>query len=408
MHILFLTDNFPPEVNAPASRTFDHAREWVKAGEKVTVITCAPNFPDGRVYDGYRNKLWQSEIVDGIRVIRVWSFIAANDGFTKRIIDYTSYMLTSFFASLFVSKVDVVVGTSPQFFTVVSAWMVAGFKRTPFVFELRDLWPDSIRAVGAMRESRVLKSLEKLELFLYRRADAIVSVTHSFKSNLEKRGIHGKKIHVITNGVNKEKFYFVQKDRHLLSELGLEGKFVAGYIGTHGMAHYLENILEAASLIQNHELGQNIRFLFLGGGATKSEIELLAGKMQLKNIIFLDTVPKSEVTRYWSILDIAIINLRKNDVFKSVIPSKMFEAMGMGIPILHAVQGESAEIVSSTGAGIVVEPENSNFLCAELLQLSQNLGILTKMSQNGQSASFAFDRKKLADNMRVVLEGLTR
>ena len=176
-------------------------------------------------------------------------------------------MFTSFFASLFVSKVDVVVGTSPQFFTVVSAWMVAGFKRTPFVFELRDLWPDSIRAVGAMRESRVLKSLEKLELFLYRRADAIVSVTHSFKSNLEKRGIHGKKIHVITNGVNKEKFYFVQKDRHLLSELGLEGKFVAGYIGTHGMAHYLENILEAASLIQNHELGQNIRFLFLGGGA---------------------------------------------------------------------------------------------------------------------------------------------
>lgn len=407
MHILFLTDNFPPEVNAPASRTYEHAKEWVKVGEKVTVITCVPNFPAGRVYDGYRNKLWQSEIVDGIRVIRVWSFIAANEGFFKRILDYISYMLTSFIASLFVSKVDIVVGTSPQFFTTVSAWMVAGFKRVPFVFELRDLWPDSVRAVGAMRDTRMLLYFEKIELFLYSRADAIVSVTHSFKYNLASRGIDATKIHVITNGVDTEKFRYLKKDKNLLYDLGLEEKFIAGYIGTHGMAHCLENILEAAKLIQQHELGQNIHFLFLGEGASKAEIKLLARELNLKNIDFLDAVPKPDVSRYWSILDIAIINLRKNELFKSVIPSKMFEAMGMGIPILHAVQGESAEIVLNVGAGRVVEPENPKLLCEELIELSQNLSVLEKFSKNGQKASLEYDRKKLGENMRIILESLT-
>ena len=408
MHILFLTDNFPPEVNAPASRTYEHAKEWVKAGEKVTVITCAPNFPSGRVYAGYRNKIWQSEIVDGIRVIRVWSFIAANEGFSKRILDYISYMFTSFIASFFVSKVDIVVGTSPQFFTVVSAWMVAGFKRVPFVFELRDLWPESVRAVGAMQETRMLHYFEKLELFLYSRADAIVPVTHSFKHNLESRGVDAAKIHVITNGVDTEKFNYRGKDSTLLKDLGLEGKFVAGYIGTHGMAHRLENILEAAKLTQDHEHGKNIQFIFLGEGAAKEKITLLARELGLKNIAFLDNVRKDEVVRYWSILDLAIINLKKNEAFKSVIPSKMFEAMGMGIPILHAVHGESAEIVLSTGAGIVVEPENSKLLSEEILRLSRNLNTLEEMSQNGQAASLKFDRGLLAGMMHTVLKNLTR
>lgn len=408
MHILFLTDNFPPEVNAPASRTYEHAKEWVKAGEKVTVITCAPNFPSGRVYAGYRNKIWQSEIVDGIRVIRVWSFIAANEGFYKRILDYISYMFTSFIASFFVSKVDVVVGTSPQFFTVVSAWMVAGFKRVPFVFELRDLWPESVRAVGAMQETRMLHYFEKLELFLYSRADAIVPVTHSFKHNLESRGVDAAKIHVITNGVDTEKFNYRGKDLTLLKDLGLEGKFVAGYIGTHGMSHRLENILEAAKLTQDHEHGKNIQFIFLGEGAAKEKITLLARELGLKNIAFLDNVRKDEVVRYWSILDLAIINLKKNEAFKSVIPSKMFEAMGMGIPILHAVHGESAEIVLSTGAGIVVEPENSKLLSEEILRLSRNLNTLEEMSQNGQAASLKFDRGLLAGMMHTVLKNLTR
>ena len=124
MHILFLTDNFPPEVNAPASRTHEHCRQWVRSGAQVTVITCAPNFPTGRVFAGWHNRLWQEEQMDGIRVIRVWSYITANEGFLRRVLDYLSYMLAATLASLFVRRVDVVIGTSPQFFTAVAGWAV--------------------------------------------------------------------------------------------------------------------------------------------------------------------------------------------------------------------------------------------------------------------------------------------
>ena len=263
LHILFLSDNFFPEVNAPASRTHDHAKEWIKAGHNVTVITCVPNFPKGQVFDGYRNKIWQEEIIDGIRVVRVWSYIAANEGFSKRILDFLSYMLTSFLASFFVRKVDIVVGTSPQFFTAVSAWLVAFYKRKPFIFEVRDLWPESIRAVGAMHESKLLVLLEKLELFLYRRAHGIVVVTHSFKDNLVKRGIDGKKISVVTNGVDVTKFKPQEKDFELISRYSFENKFIVGYIGTLGLSHSLETILFAAKIISNQRLGDKIHFLFL-------------------------------------------------------------------------------------------------------------------------------------------------
>jgi len=181
MHILFLTDNFPPEVNAPASRTFEHCREWVRSGEQVTVITCAPNFPKGRVYDGYRNRIWQTEDMDGVRVVRVWSYVTANEGFTKRILDYQSFMVSATIAAIFVPRVEVVIGTSPQFFTVCAAWAVSALKRIPFVFELRDIWPESIKAVGALQDSALLRLLEHIELFLYRHADRIVSVTRSFR-----------------------------------------------------------------------------------------------------------------------------------------------------------------------------------------------------------------------------------
>ncbi|MCX5652986.1 MAG: glycosyltransferase family 4 protein, partial [Planctomycetota bacterium] len=192
MHILFLTDNFPPEVNAPASRTFEHCREWVKAGHKVTVITCAPNFPKGRVFDGYRNKLWQRETIEGIEVIRVWSYITANEGFVRRILDYQSYMLSSFLASFFVRKVDVIVGTSPQFFTACSAYAVSLFRFRPYIFELRDLWPESIKAVGAMKNERAIRFLEAVEMFLYRKSARVVSVTRSFKDILVRRGIDAR------------------------------------------------------------------------------------------------------------------------------------------------------------------------------------------------------------------------
>lgn len=404
MHILFLTDNFPPEVNAPASRTFEHCREWVKAGQQVTVITCAPNFPKGRVFDGYRNRLWQSAEMDGIRVIRVWTYITANEGFAKRILDYVSFMVAATLAALFVRKVDVVVGTSPQFFTVCGACVTGFLKRVPWVFELRDIWPESIKAVGAMQDSLALRWLERLELFLYRNASRVVAVTHAFKQKLIQRGIDGEKIHVVTNGVDLSNFAMQAKDPELLRELGLEGKFVAGYVGTHGLAHALETLLDAAAMLKQTAEAQDVRILFLGDGARKTELVTNAKERGLDNVLFLDSVPKAQVVRYWSLLDVSVIHLRKTELFGSVIPSKLFECMGMGIPVLHGVAGESAKIVERERVGEVFESENARQLVAGLMRMRDEPNVYQTYRLNGKDAAKRYDRKHLALKMLQVIQ----
>jgi glycosyltransferase involved in cell wall biosynthesis len=402
MHILFLTDNFPPEVNAPASRTFEHCREWVKAGHQVTVITCAPNFPKGKVFEGYRNRFWQSEDMEGIRVIRVWSYITANEGFVKRILDYQSYMVTSTLAAIFVRKADVVVGTSPQFFTVCAAYVVSRLKQIPFVFELRDMWPESIKAVGAMNDSLAIRLLERLEMFLYRKADAIVSVTHSFKRKLIERGVDGGKIHVVTNGVDLSRFAPMPRDELLAQELTLAGCFVAGYIGTHGMAHGLETLLDAAQIFQG-EGHTDVRFLFLGDGARKVALMEVASRRNLRNVVFVDSVPKADVVRYWSLLDASIIHLRDTELFSTVIPSKLFESMGMGIPILHGVPGESAGIVEREKVGIVFPSGDSKALHAALTLIKENNARFNELKKSCIAAAPNYNRSNLAGVMLRIL-----
>jgi len=404
VHILFLTDNFPPEVNAPASRTFEHCREWVKAGHQVTVVTCAPNFPKGKVFDGYRNKLWQTETVEGIRVVRVWSYITANEGFVRRVLDYQSYMVSAIIASLFIRKVDLIIGTSPQFFTACAAYVVSRYKFRPYIFELRDLWPESIKAVGAMKNERAIAFLEWLELFLYRKSAKVVSVTRSFKDILIRRGIDGSKIEVITNGVDISQFKPRPKDAELTEKLGMKGKFVAGYIGTHGLAHGLETLLEAAERLR----GQDFVFLFLGDGARKEALKQMAAEKKLDNVVFIDSVPKADVPRYWSLLDVSVIHLKKTDLFTTVIPSKLFESMGMGLPVLHGVEGESADIVREEGAGIPFEPENADQLCAALVRLKSNPAELDAFRARCLAGAKNFDRTNLALRMMKILEDTVR
>lgn len=406
MHILFITDNFPPEVNAPASRTHEHCREWVAQGHRVTVITCAPNFPTGKVFPGYRNRLRATETVDGIHVIRVWSYIAANAGFAKRTLDYLSFMFSAAIAGLFVRRCDVVIGTSPQFFTVCAAWFLAALKRVPFVFELRDLWPESIKAVGAMRESLAIRLLEKLELFLYRRAARIVSVTHSFRENLARRGIDASKIDVVTNGVDMTRFSARPKDPELLARHGLQGKFVAGYIGTQGMAHGLDTLLDTAERMKSQPDADRFAIVLLGDGAQKAQLRAAATARGLDNVVFIDTVPKDQVASYWAILDVSIIHLRKTELFSTVIPSKLFEAMGMGIPVLHGVAGESAAIVEREGVGIVFESENAAELEAAIRKLANDPEQLARLRLQCASGAAHFDRRALALQMLASLQSL--
>ncbi len=394
MKILFLTDNFPPEVNAPATRTYEHCKEWVKLGAEVTVITCFPNFPQGKVYEGYKNKWKQVEWIDGIKVIRVWSYMVANKGFLKRTLDYISYAVNAFIAGLSI-ETDLIIATSPQFFTAIAGRKLAFWKKVPWLMEVRDLWPESIKNVDAINDNIVIKYLEWEELKCYKKAKGIVTVTDKFKEVITAKGIPKDKIHVVKNGANFDLFRAKGKDQALLKKLGIENKFIIGYIGTHGMAHKLDFILNVASNIKDND----IHFIFIGDGAEKEDLIKLSKNLKLQNVTFLDPVKKKEVVDYLSIIDIALIPLKKSELFKTVIPSKIFESAAMQKPILLGVDGESRSIIEKYHAGLYFQPENENdFL--EKLSLLKNNKPLYKKCQNGcEQLAVDFDRKKLAKRM---------
>lgn len=406
MRILFISDNFPPETNAPASRTFEHTKRWVGDGIEVTVLTCAPNFPQGEVYKGYRNAWRTVEVIDGIRVVRVKSYITGNQGFARRILDYVSFMFSAFFFGLFEKRPDIVVGTSPQFFSAVSAWMLSVVKWRPFVFELRDLWPASIVTVGAMKKGLAIRVLERLELFLYRRADAIISVTHSFKDDLESRGIDGSKIHVVRNGVDLTLYHPRPRSEIMAAELGVTGKFVVAYLGTHGMAHALGNVLDAASLLRDHP---EITFLLVGHGAQKERLVQRAGSMGLSNVVFHGSMPKDEMPELWSVADVALVHLKNEPVFANVIPSKIFEAFGMGKPILIVQpEGEAADLVRDAGAGERVTPGDPVALSEALIRWSTDRSLVSRYAAASTNAAAAHSRDRLAKEMLEVFKPLVR
>src|SRR5215471_4746490 len=402
MHVLFLTDNFPPERNAPASRVYEHACYWVRWGHRVTVLTCAPNFPEGKVYVGYGNHWYHVEEVDGIRVVRVKTFIAKNEGVLLRILDYLSFMVTGFVAGLLQTRPDVVVATSPQFFTVIAGWAVAALRRLPFVFELRDLWPASIHAVGALRASTVLRWLERLELFFYRRAAKVVALTEAFKHDLVSRGIPAAHVEVVLNGFDFTRYTPQRRDMSLTQQLGLEGCFVVGYIGTHGMAHALDRVLDAAALLRDTPA---IRFLFVGAGAVRDALIAQATQQHLENVLLIPAQPKTRMPAYWSVCDLALVPLKNTPLFTTVIPSKIFEAMGMGRAIvLAAPEGEASQIVRGTGAGVVVPPECPTALAQAIRELYHDKAVVEQSALCALRAAPQFSREQQARDLMHIFE----
>jgi glycosyltransferase involved in cell wall biosynthesis len=401
MRLLFLTDNFPPEVNAPANRTYEHCKEWVKSGIEVTVITCAPNFPKGEVYPGYKNKFIQKELIDGIKVIRVWSFITANEGFVKRIFDYISYAFMAFWTGLFI-KTDLIIATSPQFFTAVSGCSLAFFKRKKWVMEVRDLWPESIVAVGAMDKNLFIKFFEWLEKRLYLSATHIVVVTDTFKEKIASRGIQKEKISVFKNGANLELYHQGDKPFHLIEKHDLQGKFIFSYIGTHGMAHGLDFILDCVNELQKAQ--PQLMFLFIGDGAEKKNLVQKAKELKLQNVLFLDSVPKKEVVDYLKLMDVALVNLKKSDTFLTVIPSKIFEAAAMQKPILLGLQGETKTIIETYQAGLCFGPEDKDSFIEQVNKISLNLEQYKNFQKGCQRLALDFDRKEIANTMLETLK----
>ncbi|MBL8740757.1 MAG: glycosyltransferase family 4 protein [Myxococcales bacterium] len=403
MHIVILTENFPPERNASASRIHERARWWVRWGHQVTVVTSFPNFPEGRLFEGYRNDWYGEETIDGIHVIRVKTFIAANTGFGKRIADFLSFMATGSVAGVFRTEPDVVLGNSPQFFAGVAGGIVALLRRRPFVFEIADLWPHSVVGVGAMKPGLAITLAEKLELELYRRAQAVVALTPAFKLDLMRRGVPGDKVHVIVNGVELERYKPIPRDESLGASLGLRGKFVVGYIGTLGMAHALENVLHAAQRLRDVP---EVQFLFVGPGAAREALIAERDRLSLANVHFVPSQPKEIIDRYWSLCDVALVHLKNDPVFSTVIPSKIFEAMAMGIPVLLAApRGEASSIIDETGAGIVVDAERPEVLADAVRSLRADPARLRELAAVSLSAAPSYTRERQA---RLVLDVLQR
>lgn len=385
MKILFLTDNFAPESNAPAIRTHEHTRSWVEMGHEVTVITCVPNFPAGVVFEGYRNRLFQREVIDGVQVIRVWTYITRNEGFLKRTLDYVSYMFSAIIASLFVSRPDVVIATSPQFFTAIAGWVVSCLKWRPFVFELRDLWPETVLAVGATQGNVILDAFEGLAHFLYRRANLIIPVTQTFAERLVELGISKERIEVVTNGIDPDDIRIERSQREVRETYGIpQDAFSVGYIGTLGMCHGLSTLLEGAQTLLGDD---RFHFVVMGDGADRDELIEILERDELNNVTLIDRQPRLEALAVLNSIDASLVMLRSSPVFETVIPSKIFEAMALEKPILLGVRGEAYRIVvEETGSGLAFTPEDSAGMVARMKELRESPELQRRLGQRGQRA----------------------
>lgn len=402
MKILFVADNYPPEVNAAATRVSERANYWVKWGHQVTVLTSCPNFPQGVVYPGYVNNWYRKEVIDGVTVIRVKTFISPNKGFVMRVIDFVSFFFSGILFGSFQSRPDVVIATSPQFFAAILGWFLSIRFMRPFIFELGDIWPASVVAVGAMRKSFVVKIIEKLELFLYRRAGAVMALTRAFRDNLVRRGIPAGKIAVVRNGVELSRYKPLERDIELTTKFQLKDKFVVGFVGTHGMAAALHNVLHAAEKLKDDD---SIRILLVGDGSERLSLLEYKREKKLDNVIMQGMVPKSEVQRYWSLCDVALVHLRNVDVFSEVIPSKMFEAMAMGLPVIAAMPpGEAIEIIEKEGIGLGVAPEDPDALVAAMKSLAADKSRLASLSNASIAGAKLHSRRRQAELALQLIE----
>jgi glycosyltransferase involved in cell wall biosynthesis len=414
MKILYVSQYFPPEMGAPAARAAELSRHWAAAGHDVSVLTGFPNHPTGVVPTEYRSKLRQlvaHEQIDGVNVVRTWLLPFPNRRAYERMLNYSSFCASAASTGLFLTRPDVVIATSPQLLVGLSGWWLARSKRVPFVFEVRDLWPESLAAVGMGEGNSLLhRSLAKIAGFLYRHADRIVVVTPAFEDYLvEHWRVPREKISVIENGVETQLFAPEPSSGKaaiaMRKEFASEGKFVVSYIGTMGMAHGLETIIAAAS--QLRDANPEIIFLMLGEGAEKERIAALAGERGLTNLRFVDQQPREKVPAYISASDVCLVLLKKTELFKTVIPTKMLEFMSCARPVILGVDGQARAILEEARGGLVIEPENSDALADAIRYLATNREAARALGKNGREYVVRnFSRQQTAERYIRVLEHL--
>ena len=370
------------------------SRAWVAAGCHVQVATCFPNHPTGNLYPGYTAGRYMFESMDGIDVHRYWTYRAPNAGFLKKTAGHISLLPSVMLGQRRMKRPDVTIGTSPTFFAAMAAERAARKFNVPFIMDVRDLWPGAIVELGVLRNRTLISFLERIELRLYRRASRVVTVTKAFRENLIERGVAPDKIHVVQNGADPEFWNPSLVHGDLRQRLKLEDRFVVLYIGAHGISQALSRVLEAARLLR---ADREIHFLFVGEGAEKSQLMRQTETEGLTNVEFRPSVGKEEVRDYYAAADVCLVPLRDVPLFKTFIPSKMFEIMAMGCPIVASVRGESADILQESGAAEVVAPEDSRAMAEAIRNLSREKLRRTQMAGNGRGyVERQFSRNALA------------
>ena len=413
MKILYISQYFPPEMGAPAGRVFELSRHWVRAGHDVTVLTGFPNHPTGVVPPAYRAKmrrLVSREEVEGIRVVRTWLWPLPNRRALERILSFASFCLSSGLVGIFLRRPDVVIATSPQLLVGLTGWWVSRIKRVPLVFEVRDLWPESITVSPVARSSAgsvVTRLLGALCHFLYRSSEHVVAVTTPIKEKLiDEWAVRPEKISVVPNAVETD--FFTPDGATEAAGAGPQanGEFVVSYMGTMGLAHGLGTALQAAAELRQEY--PDILFQFVGEGAEKESLLSQAEAMGVSNVRFVSQQPRDSMPALIRSSDLCLVLLRKVDVFRTVIPSKLLEFMACGRPVILGVDGEARRIVDEAQAGVFVQPEDSAALGRAVVQLYRDSEARRTMGRNGRSyVAEYFSRARTAKEYLNVLESVS-
>jgi len=397
-------------MGAPAARVSELSRHWAATGHDVTVLTGFPNHPDGVLHPEYRKhfrKLMFRERVDYIDVVRSWLWPFPNRKAHERMLNYSSFCVSAGIAGSFLPRPDVVIATSPQLLVALSGWWVAKIKRAPFVFEVRDLWPESLAAVGAASTgSAPYRVLHKLAGFLYREATRIVVVTPAFKEHLIQHWrVPATKISIVQNGVETRLFFPGAQSVEVRKQRTLENKFVVSYIGTMGMAHGLGTVLEAAERTQ--AACPEVVFMLVGEGADRERIEQIAAEKNLTNIHFVPQQPREKIPSYIAASDVCLVLLKKSEVFNTVIPTKMLEFMACGKPVVLGVKGQAKRILEGCRAGLCIEPESASSLCEAIEVLCANSYLRDSLGVNGREYIVQnLSRERTAAEYLEVLLGI--
>ena len=401
--VVIVTHYFPPEAGAPQARLSALAAVWAADGDAVTVLTGMPNHPTGVLPPEYRGAVRRRERRDGYRVVRTWLYATPNEGVLRKTLCHLSFMVSSVLLGGFaVGRADTVVVSSPTFFSIGSAWLLARLKRSRLVVEVRDLWPAIFVELGVLTNRRVIRLLERLELAAYAAADQVVVVSDGFRQNLIERGVPAAKVHTIRNGVALDRFRPDSPGcEETRARLGARpGDCLVLYAGTHGISHALPRVADAAPLLT----GQPVRLAFVGEGAEKPGLERRVAELGLENVTLAPAVPPDQVPALLAAADVCLVPLRDVPLFATFIPSKMFEYLAAGKPVIGSVTGEPAQILREAGA-IVVPPEDSRALAGAIASLAADPARLAAMARQGRVyVEKFFDRAELARQYRKILE----